>query len=79
MRQKIILDWKKIIKFPLRYDPEGGWICDKDGGPVLQIRGYGKILSKLQYNTELANKTQDDFAEAVTSCLNNFLNIKNET
>lgn len=70
------MDWRKIIRFPLAYDRDGGWIIDKDGGPVLQIRAYGKISSKVQYDVTKSNEIQDSFAEEVVKCLNENLRKK---
>lgn len=67
------MKWQNIIKGPLKYDSEGIWVVDKDGGPVLKIRGYGKISSKLQYDDTKAEEVQDAFAKDVTKCLNEHL------
>lgn len=60
---------RQTFKPPFFFDDEC-FIFDSDNNPVLQVRGYGKLLSDSGYNDDIARKKQDQFAEWVVNKLN---------
>jgi hypothetical protein len=59
--------WRDSIKFPVMYDGEG-YIVDKKGNPILEIRGYGDLISSM--SPERAGIEQFKFGAWVASTLN---------
>ena len=58
----------QILKLPLRYDPDGQWIVDAEGQPVLEVRGWGRLSSAL--GDDAAAAAQDDFGRCVAEIVN---------
>jgi len=69
------MDWKKkfreIFKGPYVYDDHGQFIRDQDGSMILNVRGWGKLHTKIGINE--AAEIQDAFGNFVAKIFNAFM------
>lgn len=64
---RVIIRGEPAYQFPLKH--ESGWVSDKSGSHVIDIRGWG-MLSYHSEGEDAAGKLQDAFGEWVVRTLN---------
>jgi hypothetical protein len=64
--------WVRLFKPPFYYDESSQYFLDQDGHPILELRGWGNIHSKVP-ETAQAEKIQDAMGYAIAAFINTAL------